>query len=133
MDVWEILDKFGFTSESLQRVRLGRGLIGRMATAFWGVCGLLIVVAFKLNDPWMLVIIAGTGSILFLALLIGVLWFGHRNPGPALLEGSQLIVWRQVELAAKGLVAPPQVPATADPQAPALPEELDEFDEGART
>jgi hypothetical protein len=61
------------------------------------------VVAFVLREPVFLLIIAICVVLLFFVYFGGVLWFAHRHPGVALLEGAELIQWRQMDMAAKSI------------------------------
>jgi hypothetical protein len=61
------------------------------------------VVAFVLREPVFLLIIAICIVLLFVVYFGGVLWFAHRHPGVALLEGAELIQWRQMDMAAKSI------------------------------
>ena len=72
----------------------------------------------------MLIWIAVLAVGVFVLYFLGVLIFAERNPGTALLEGAELLRWRQSELAAKGLDSIPPVPA--------LPEPTDAQEAGAR-
>jgi hypothetical protein len=48
--------------------------------------------------------------------------FAHKHPEQALLEGAEIIQFRQQEMAAKGLPSPPSSPLTLNPTNPDLPE-----------
>jgi hypothetical protein len=37
--------------------------------------------------------------LVFVIYFSGTLWFANRHPGVALLEGAELIQWRQMDLA----------------------------------
>jgi hypothetical protein len=65
----------------------------------------VLLLAWLLHDPRFVLVDAVLIFILFVSYLIGVLWFSNRHPGLALLEGADLIQWRQLEMAAKGLPA----------------------------
>ncbi|MBI4608959.1 MAG: hypothetical protein HY726_08125 [Candidatus Rokubacteria bacterium] len=118
MDIQKILEGLGFSGESLERVRLGRGVVGKTTYVALGALALLSIVAWRLNDPQLLLVIAGVGALLFLIYFIGILVFANRNPATALLEGAELLRWRQYDLAAKGLPNPPPTPAIVDPLTP---------------
>ena len=60
----------------------------------------LAIVAWGLRDPFYLLIDALFIVLLFLAYFGGSLWFANKHPGVSLLEGAELIQWRQMELAA---------------------------------
>lgn len=60
-------------------------------------------IAIGLRDAGALIAIGVFVVVIFLIYFAGVLWFAHKHPGESLLEGSELIQWRQLEMAAKDL------------------------------
>jgi ABC-type branched-subunit amino acid transport system permease subunit len=94
------LQGLGIKLEGLDRIRLGRGVIGKAsyvaAAAIFG----LIVVALALRDSTLLLIIGTLIAAVFAIYFFGALWFSNKHPGVALLEGAELIQWRQLEVAA---------------------------------
>ena len=128
----DLLKSLGFAEESIQRVRLGRGVVGRTTYAVVVALGVLGVVASRV-DLEALLWVAGLVVGLFVLYFAGVLFFAQRNPGTALLEGAELLRWRQSELAAKGLGRIAPAPALQEPAEPAggqeppsvVPEERD--------
>jgi hypothetical protein len=49
-------------------------------------------------------VVTGAAVLIVLVFAIyfsGTLWFANRHPGIALLEGAELIQWRQMDMAAK--------------------------------
>ncbi len=119
----QLLKSFGLSEESVERIRLGRGVVGRTTYAAVAALFVLAVVAWR-ADPSMLIWIGLLAVGLFVLYFLGVLIFAERNPGTALLEGAELLRWRQSELAAKGL--------DPIPPAPALPEPTDAQEAGGR-
>ena len=124
-----ILKNFGLSEESGDRVRLGRGVVGRTTYAVVAALVVLALVAWR-GDPAMLFWIAVLTLVLFLAYFGGVLWFAHRHPGVALLEGAELLRWRQTELAAKGIASIPPVPALQEPESEEVLSATSESEEG---
>jgi hypothetical protein len=104
------LEEAGISGESLDRIRLSRGVVGKTSYVAGAALLVLVSVALVLREPGYLLMIGGFAVILFLIYFIGILWFSHRHPDVALLEGAELIKWRQMEMAAKGLPTPPQQP-----------------------
>lgn len=100
-DITRGLESAGFNASSLDKIRLARGVVGKTsyvaAAAIFG----LIVVAWSLRDPNYLLAIGALIVLIFIAYFIGVLFFANKHPGEALLEGAELIRWRQLEMAAK--------------------------------
>lgn len=67
--------------------------------------------------------------ILFLVFLFKVLSWAERNPGVALLDGADLVSWRQIEVSAKGQPTPLTSIVIAEPSesiSSALPPPIDE-------
>jgi hypothetical protein len=65
------------TAESVSRITLGRGVVGKSAWAFVALAAVLGIVAWRLPDPTVVVYAATGAFILFFA---GILLFAHRNP-----------------------------------------------------
>ena len=105
----QLLKSFGLSDESVERIRLGRGVVGRTTYAAVVALFVLAVVAWR-AEPSMLIWIAVLAVVVFVSYFLGVLIFAERNPGTALL-----LRWRQSELAAKGLDSIPPVPALPEP------------------
>lgn len=80
----------------------------------------LAVIAFRL-EPTLLLWLAGLAVVAFSIYYSGTMWYGHRHPGEALLEGSELLHWQQNEMAAKGLATIPLTVALPDPDQEQLP------------
>lgn len=122
IDLPKILEGFGLTTESVDRVRLKGGVVGKATYAVLAVIGVLGVLAYKASPedvmPIMWVVLT-----VFVLYFLGIIIFGLINPGAALLEGAELIRWRKHELSAKNIPHPPQTPITiSDPQSsPLLP------------
>lgn len=103
------------SEESLQRIRLSRGVVGKTtytAIAFFGVLG---IVAARLPSD-MLLALALIACAIFLIYFVGLLHFANKNPAAALLEGAELLHWQQTELAAKGTGPIPLQPAITPPR-----------------
>ncbi len=98
----ETLSKIGVSAESLDRIRLAHGVVGKSSyVAVFSILA-LAVVAYNLRDPTYLIVVACLLLVLFGSYFAGVLWFAHANPGTALLEGAELIKWRQLDMGIKG-------------------------------
>ena len=99
------------------QVRLGRGLIGKTslavmaAIAAFGAIGVTMSGSHYLQFLICIIILALIG-----AYLAACFWYAGKNPEAVLLEGAELLQWRQMEMAAKNLpsnlpdnnVAPPR-------------------------
>ena len=112
----KILEELGISTESINSIRLARGVVGKTSYVALGGFFVLAVVAWRLSSAEFLMIVTGATTLIFLVYFIGILLFASRNPGAALLEGAELITWQKQELAAKSLLEPPKVPAIPDPK-----------------
>lgn len=93
----------GISASSLDRIRLARGIVGKASYVAAAGMAVLLTVALVLRQPVFLLIVAILAIILFAVYFSGTLWFAHKHPGLALLEGAELIQWRQMDMAARDL------------------------------
>jgi hypothetical protein len=114
----ETLKQIGLTAESVSRVKLGNGVVGKATWAFIALAAVLAVAAYRVPDPTY-VVYAAVGA--FFVFFVGVMIFALRNPGAALLEGGDLLLWQTMTQAAKELPNPPAGHVVVDPRGPALP------------
>jgi len=99
----DALQQIGINSSSLDRIRLARGVVGKSSYVAGAAIVALAAVAAVLREPLFLIADAGLVVIIFIIYFSGILWFAHKHPGTALLEGAELIQWRQMEMAAKDM------------------------------
>jgi len=99
------LKEFGLSSESADRIRLGRGVVGKTTWAVGITLIVLGVVAARLGNQWLLIAVAGIAAVVFIVYFVGAIRFADKHPAEALLEGAELLRWKQYEVAAKGLTA----------------------------
>jgi hypothetical protein len=118
----EILQQVGITKGgSFQRIRLGRGAAGKATNIMLGVCAVFGVIAVALGgNVTALMILAAMLMVLALIVIWGVLDFARANPAQALLEGADLVKWREIDMAAKNIPALPPGPSGPDPQNPVV-------------
>lgn len=106
-NVRELLESAGISANSLDRIRLARGVVGKASYVAAAALVGLGVVAWGLRDTDLLIKAGMLIVALFAVYFVGVLWFAHKHPGLSLLEGAELIQWRQLEIAASDV--PPQI------------------------
>jgi hypothetical protein len=94
------LESTGINTSALDRIRLARGVVGKASYVAGAAVLGLAVVAWGLRDSTLLVADGALILALFLTYLVGVLWFANKHPGVALLEGAELLQWRQLEITA---------------------------------
>lgn len=108
-----MLKSAGISAESFDRVRLARGVVGKSGYVAGAALLVLFAVAISLRDPVLLIVLAVLAVAIFAMFFGGALWFAHKHPEAALLEGAELLQWRQMEMAAKGIdVLPNQANVT---------------------
>ena len=115
VDVKKILEGAGISGTALDRIRLARGVVGKLSTVAGIVLVVLAIAAYKLEDPRYIIGVVGCAIFIFLVYQFGVLWFAHKHPDHALLEGAELVQIREMEMAAKNiplLRATPAIDAT---------------------
>jgi hypothetical protein len=103
------LRSVGVRTETLEGIRLARGVMGK--TSYVAGVALLVLGAIAWHGGSDSLILSLLTVALFAIYYFGSLWFAHKHPGEALLEGAELIQWRQMEMAAKDLPLPPPQPS----------------------
>lgn len=86
-----------------ERVRLARGVVGKASTVAIAAVAALGAVAWSLRDPLYLIIVAALIVCVFAIYFGGTLWFANKHPGVSLLEGAELIRWREMEMSSKSM------------------------------
>ena len=114
-DYRKIAEGVGINVEQFDRVKLGRGVVGKSAYIAAAAILVLAAVALRADGSFVLYAAIGACLIIFLVYFVGVLWFATKNPGAALLEGAELIQWRQMEMGLKGVDALPAAPNVEPP------------------
>jgi hypothetical protein len=128
-ELGELLKDVGVSQESLESVRLGRGVVGKATFALISIAALLGVVASRLSTGWMLLAVAALGVAVFVVYLFRILSFAEEHPDLALLEGAELVKWKQIDVAAKGVGTLPSGPPIEAPKSvPLLESKADEPD-----
>jgi hypothetical protein len=96
------IEKLG--EKGLDRVRLARGVVGNTTYAVCCAFLLLVAVAFGLAaHPYIALSAIAIICGVLLVYLFGTWIFAHRHPDQALLGGAELLQWRQMDMAAKGI------------------------------
>lgn len=108
-EIEKVLQQAGLSETSLDRVRLSRGVVGKSAYVAAGALLVLAVAGYSLRDSELLILVAVLAFAIFVVFFVGSLVFAHKNPGIALLEGAELIQWRQMDMAAKSIPAGVQI------------------------
>jgi hypothetical protein len=122
-----ILQRVGISSSGIDRIKFGKGVVGKLATMQMGlyvVCVTVVLSAIFLREPWLAV--GGIATAICSHIFSSVLsvWFAERNQAIALLEGAELVQYRQMEMAAKDLQVPVSQPNIEAPPLLVPPEAL---------
>jgi hypothetical protein len=115
-----LLGQLGISGESLQKIKLGRGAVGKIAVISVAALITIAAVGFKVSGtPSVLTVVAVLGLVALSALGC-VLYVIVKQPEIAVLEGAELVLYKHVTLGVKGQ---PSLPANAIPipEPPALP------------
>jgi hypothetical protein len=89
-------------------VRLGRGVVSKTSYVAAGLLAVWVLVLWKWSDSAVMDV-----GLLFVGCLATAfcVWFirstrayAEKNPGLALLEGAELVEWRRMDVAAKGML-----------------------------
>jgi hypothetical protein len=98
-DLNETLRAAGIKTEELRHIQFApRGVVGKTSYVAAVALGVVGVVAWRVKSEEALLAVGGGVLLLFLIYFFGVLLFARKNPGLALLEGAQLLQWRQMEI-----------------------------------
>jgi hypothetical protein len=109
--------------QALGHIRLARGVVGKTSV----VAGIALLVlggiAWRI-DAASLPMMAAAVVVAFFVYLAAILWFAHRHPEQALLEGAEIIQYQQLQMAARQVPeAPPLKPTTPQQLPPGALEE----------
>jgi len=110
------LDESGLNVFKLDRIRLARGVVGKASYVAAAAIIVLGGIAWRLTDPLHLLVAGGLVALTFVLYFIGVLWFANRHPGVSLLEGAELIQWRQMDIAGKSVRSIDNAPVLPGPE-----------------
>jgi hypothetical protein len=124
----EIMKTLGISGQQLQKINLGPGVVGRNSSIAWAfeiVAFAGVIGGIWLHSPYIVGLSVGGGILVGLAIAMGNIYFGNKNPGAAILEGGHFLVYQHLlqQMAARGeaviesapaVTAPPLLPANDD-------------------
>lgn len=123
VEIDELIKKLGLSLESISRIRFGRGVAEKMSKITVAVIVALGAMAWKLNSVEFSigagVAVVGVGVF----ALLRIEAFSRERPEAALLEGGELLLYHQMQLAAKNQ---PDPSPDAQPQSEQPSRELTE-------
>jgi hypothetical protein len=110
----ELLSKLGLKPGSLYKVRFG-GVVGKIAFVSIALVAPAVVVAYRTADNTVQLCCLGYGALVGILSIGAMLFYGHKHPLEATLEGSQIVALKELQnqYAAKGVLEIPyQQPVT---------------------
>jgi len=97
-----IEDRLG-SSETFQKIKFGRGAVGKIAVVAVGCAFALATASFRLTGNGAVVAVIVIG-IFGLCSLGSILFVIHKQPELAVLEGMELVRYKQLTMGAKGYI-----------------------------
>lgn len=87
---------------SFQAIKLGSGVLGKTAPLIGGIIFLagVAITALRNAEPMLILGLFAVTVFLVAAYVIYAFWHGRAYPAEALLEGGELIRYREMDLAA---------------------------------
>ena len=100
----DILTKY--LTKNFSKIKFGGGVVGKCTYLGMGLLGLLIAMIWKLDNQWAIFAtgIIGVGIILY--LIKRILLFAEQHKEIAILDGMELVAFKQVELGGKKIGVP---------------------------
>jgi hypothetical protein len=109
----EFLKALGLGLMRLDRIRLGKGVLGRLSTNLMSVLtvvGIMGVIALARGYEGIAIACLAICASYALLTHVSTMLFAYKNPAAALLEGSEYVRLKEIEMGAKGLPSPPSQP-----------------------
>lgn len=98
------------------RLRFGPGVVGKSSAIGLAVLAVLGIAAWRIdNNPWLVAFIAVAGMVFAWWLIRRSFQYAEDHPETALLEGAELVAWRQMQMSSRDV---PVIPPSAE-QGPA--------------
>ena len=102
-----VLKSVGLSSSSIERIKLGNGVVGKMTSSQMGlyvICFAGIGGGIWLENYTMILGFGAVAVVSFLFSSVASMWYATKYPGVALLEGAELVKYHQIEMAARDIV-----------------------------
>jgi len=110
----ELLSKLGLKPGSLYKIRFG-GVVGKIAFVSSALVAPAVIVGYKTADTTVQLCCLGYGLLIGIMSVGAMLFYGHKHPLEATLEGSQIVALKELQnqYAAKGVSEIPDQPLVA--------------------
>jgi hypothetical protein len=113
-----VLKNLGISASGIDKIQFGPGVVGKMTTSLMGlyvVCLATLIVGAWMGSIALAGAGLGIGFVGFVFKSVASMLFASRNPAAALLEGGDLVRYREWESTAKGLSVPSAEPNVEPP------------------
>ena len=74
------------------------------------------IAIYKMHSDWMILVVVLFAIAVFVFYFLKSLSFANLNPQLALLERAELVAYKKIELAAKGMSSPPNDDLISNPK-----------------
>ena len=116
----EAIFSAGASSETLHKIKFGRGVVGKIAVVAVFALGAIAVASVHVSPNGALIAI-GAVVLLSFFVLSAILLVVMKQPELALLEGAELVMYKHMALGVKG--GPPLAGDSGQPVAPTPPQD----------
>jgi hypothetical protein len=106
--VWEnVNSRLGVTSDTVQKIKFGRGAVGKISIV--AVASVTGIAAVGLRGGANFIYMAMGSIVLITLACLGLIFYIICNrPELAVMEGAELVMYKHVQLAAKGYTPTPE-------------------------
>jgi len=86
---------------AFQSIKLGKGVLGKTAPLVAGILVLALgtIVVLRNSDPIVVLGVYGSALVIVVGFVACAFWYGQKHPAEALLEGGELVRYREIEIA----------------------------------
>ena len=116
----KLSSQLGASSETLHKIKFGRGVVGKIAVVAVFALGAIAVASVHVSPNGALIAI-GAVVLLSFFVLSAILLVVMKQPELALLEGAELVMYKHMALGVKG--GPPLAGDSGQPVAPTPPQD----------
>jgi hypothetical protein len=107
------------SSESLHKIKFGSGAVGKITLAAVFAFLAIGASAFKMGASGAVVGVIAI-VLIFLAMLAAIIYIVQKQPELAVLEGMELVRYKQITIGAKDFKPEKELPPVPDPKIPRI-------------
>ncbi len=110
-----------FSAESLHKIKFGSGAVGKIALAAVFAFLALAAASMKMGATGAIVDVVAI-VVIFVSMVGAIIYIVQKQPELAVLEGMELVRYKQVTIGAKDFKPEKELPPVPDPKLPELQE-----------